>query len=107
MIRTGGALKLMAIALLAFSIGRWFSTTFFDFLWSSISAGALILLVVAGAFLWMSWTAEDLVAEKLKMDVWKLRSYVYIIGGGFIFGCAGSIIQWFCYTALPWIEARS
>jgi hypothetical protein len=48
-----------------------------------------------------------LVAEKLKMDVWKLRSYIYIIGGGFVFGCAGSIIQWFCYTALPWIEGRA
>jgi hypothetical protein len=104
--RTGGGFKLFGEALFAFALGRWFTTTFFDFFWSSISAIALILIVFVGAFVWMSWTAEDLVAEKLRMEGWRLRSHLYVLSGAFAFGALGSVVQWVAYTVVPWMQVQ-
>jgi len=105
MIRLGGVIKMAMVGWFAVTLGRWITLLFWDFLWSSISAIALILLALAVVVALMGWQLEDLIAEKAKLEVWQLRSHLWVIEGGFALGAIASTIQWLVYVGLPRLEA--
>lgn len=104
-VKTGDGFLLFGEALIAWSVGRLFGTTMGDYWGSSIGAMGFFLVILGGGLLWMAATAEDLVAEKLGMETWKLRSHLFVIGGGYVFGLAGSLTQWVAFTGYPMFEA--
>jgi hypothetical protein len=106
MIRLGGVIKMAAVGWFAVTLGRWITQLFWDFLGSSISAIALVLLFLMFVVALMGWQLEDLIAEKAKLEVWQLRSHLWVIEGGFVIGAIASTIQWLVYFAFPWLGAH-